>query len=133
MKKVEIVLRPIGYVRNNFNSKEKMDYDEDISKIIVYDEYAEGLSKIEDEEYLTIIFYFHLSGEEKLVTVRRDGKETGVFASRSPNRPNHLGIATGKLLKREGNILTVKGIDCLNETPVLDIKPKSRKFDGVDQ
>lgn len=121
-------IKPIGYVKNN--AEEDVDFDELVSIIEILPDYADGLYRIEECDELEIIFYFHKSSSYKLrVHPHHDPTqpEVGVFSSRSPNRPNFLGLTRVKLLKREGNVLFVKGLDAFNGTPVIDIKPVTRR------
>ena len=123
-------MEAIGEVRNNVNSPtspEKMVLQE--STIIIKPEFAEGLDGIEKNEYLQILFYIDQKHEYKLKGERRGGEERGLFASRSPHRPNPIGLTKVRLMKREGQKLIVKGLDALNGTSVLDIKPYVPNFD----
>jgi len=122
-KKVEFT--PIGYVENDYLEP---GYNEEIyqkvSKIILRKDLAEGLYRVEELEKLYILFYFSKSEGYKLIHRRRyDGELSGVFASRSPFRPNGIGLTIVELLKVEDNVLHVKGLDAIDGTPVLDIKP----------
>ena len=99
------------------------------SVIEVEAEYVDGLDKIEDYEYLQILFYFHKSEGYDLISKRRKGPERGLFTSRSPRRPSPIGITTVELLKRDGNKLHVYGLDAIDGTPVIDIKPYSSFMD----
>lgn len=118
-----IVLEPIGYVHNACTTSQTPELiKQEVSEIEILPEYAEGLQDIEQSEYLDLIFSFHQEKRTELITKVRTGETKGIFASRSPRRPNHLGVTTVKLLKREGNKLYVKGADALNNSPVLDIK-----------
>ena len=128
IKKFE--LSSIGYVENQF--QEKADFQElqkADSTIVIFPRYMEGLFKIEKNDYLDVLFYFHKSEGYKLKQRTWYGDIRGVFACRSPYRPNQIGLSSVKLLKRDGNRLLVKGLDAINETPVLDIKPH---IGGVD-
>lgn len=118
-----IILEPIGYVHNVCtNSRNPESIKQEISEIELRPEYAEGLQDIEQSEYLDLVFSFHREKRTELITRIRTGEIKGVFASRSPRRPNHLGVTTVKLLKRVENKLYVKGADALNDSPVVDIK-----------
>jgi len=127
----KIEMFPIGYVENDYLEPV---YDEKtyqkISKIVVKKELADGLYRIEDFEKLYIFFYFSKSKGYELIHRRRyDGEISGVFASRSPRRPNGIGLTIVKLLRVEGNVLYVKGLDAINRTPVLDIKPYIKEIE----
>lgn len=116
----------IGTVKNSFKEAAPLDeIRKDISEIILKDEYIDGLYKIEKYDYLQILYYFDRSDSYNLKAPRHSGEIRGVFASRSPNRPSGIGVTTVKFLERNDNILKVKGLDAINETPVLDIKPYS--------
>lgn len=93
------------------------------SEIEVFDEFAEGLFKTELSDYLEIYFHFDKAGPFQLKTYTFTGDYKGVFATRSPRRPSQTGSTIVKLIERRGNKLRVKGLDALNGTPVLDIKP----------
>lgn len=116
----------IGYVRNKWDEAGPGQADlikEEISLIELLDNYSDGLLKIEKFSEINILFYFHKSKGYELQTHTRSGEFRGVFASCSPFRPSLIGLTTVKLIERKNNILTVKGLDAINGTPVLDIKP----------
>ncbi len=116
-------IRPVGIVRNEYDNP--VDYHrikEKPSTIIVNDEYSEALLNINECEYLDIVFWFHKSEKGSLSGKTHSGLHRGVFASRSPKRPNLIGITTVKLLERNKNELVVEGLDAINNTPVIDIK-----------
>ncbi len=92
--------------------------------------YADGLLDIDRFSHLIVLFAFHQSTAKPLrVYPPGQTRERGVFATRSPHRPNAIGILTVELTKREGSRLFVKGVDVLDGTPVLDIKPYLGHFD----
>jgi tRNA-Thr(GGU) m(6)t(6)A37 methyltransferase TsaA len=120
----------IGKIKNDINKKmDPFEMRKYKSEIIIYEKYSEGLFRIEENDYLNILFEFDKSKDCTLKSSTYDGEVRGVFSSRSPCRPNKIGITTVKLLKREGNILLVKGLDALNDSPVIDIKPYVASFD----
>jgi tRNA-Thr(GGU) m(6)t(6)A37 methyltransferase TsaA len=94
----------------------------------------ESLDGIEGFSHLEIIFHFHRADPSRIETGRRhprnnpDWPEVGVFASRGKNRPNHLGLTIVELVERRGRTLIVEGLDALDGTPVLDIKPVIKGF-----
>ena len=123
----------IGKVKNSFKEPAPLDkIRKEESKIVIKDDYIEGLYKIENYDYLQIIFYFDRSDSYKLVAPRHSGEKRGVFASRSPHRPSGIGVTTVKLLERKDNVLVVKGLDAIDGTPVLDIKPYSADLVEAD-
>lgn len=126
-----IEMVPIGYVENEYIEpvfSEKVY--QTVSKVVLKEELAEGLRRIEDFEKLYILFHFSKAKDYKLVQRRRyDGEISGVFACRSPHRPNGIGLTLVELIKVEGNVLHVKGLDAINGTPVLDIKPYIKEIE----
>ena len=128
-------LKQIGHVSNNFNSHvECLKLKDSISEIIIHEEYLEGLKDIEESRYLHVLFKFHLcENEYDLVDDTYKGRQTGIFASRSIKRPNNIGLTTVQLLERNGNKLKVLGLDALNGSPVLDIKPFNPILDFAGQ
>lgn len=132
-ERIEMV--PVGYIENDYLEPV---YNEDVyskvSKIVLIKEFTDGLYRIEDFEKLYILFYFSKSKGYKLIHRRRyDGEISGVFASRSPYRPNGIGLTIVELLNVEGNVLHVRGLDAVNGTPVLDIKPYIRETEEEDE
>lgn len=98
----------------------------------VFDDYAPGLRDLEGFSHLMLLYYFHrAAGEELLVRPYLDDARHGVFATRHPRRPNHLGVTTVRLVERRGNVLAVTGVDMLDGTPLLDVKPYVPEFDLV--
>ena len=119
----EYKIKPIGFVINEFNEPAgHQEIKNTRSKIIVSEEYSEALLHIEESEYLDIVFYFHQSEELQLAGETSSGSNRGIFASRSPQRPNAIGVTSVKLLERNNNELIVEGLDAINQTPVIDIK-----------
>lgn len=118
--------KPIGYVRNEF--KDFAPPDDFIgarSRIEVFEEYVDGLYKLDEFERIFVLYVFDRSNGFKLIIHPRGDlsrPKRGVFATRSPFRPNPIGLTVAKLESVEGNIVTVSDLDALNGTPVLDIK-----------
>jgi tRNA-Thr(GGU) m(6)t(6)A37 methyltransferase TsaA len=116
-------VKPVGIVSNEFNDPaDHHKIKEKPSSIVINDEYGEALLNIKECEYLDIIFWFHKSTGFTLFSKIPLGTERGVFASRSPKRPNAIGVTTVKLLECNKNKLVVEGLDAINNTPVIDIK-----------
>jgi tRNA-Thr(GGU) m(6)t(6)A37 methyltransferase TsaA len=96
----------------------------------VFDEYAEGLANVEGFSHLTLIYKFHKAKPAGLIVKPFLVDELkGVFATRSPRRPNGIGLTTVRLLGRNGNVLRVAGVDMFDGTPLLDLKPYVPHFD----
>ena len=120
-------LRSIGYVQNTFlepAAPELIQAEE--SRLILEAALVDGLSGLEPGQQIMIIFYLHRSeGFELLQHPRGDVSQPkrGVFALRSPQRPNPIGVSVVELVRIEGNVLHVRGLDAIDGTPILDIKP----------
>lgn len=123
-----ITFRAIGYVENSFDEPAAPDLIRAApSRIVLQADLAEGLQGVEPGQRLMVIFYFHRSqGYELQQHPRGDASRPrrGVFALRSPRRPNPIGVTVVDLLAVEGNVLHVRGLDAINGTPVLDLKPE---------
>jgi tRNA-Thr(GGU) m(6)t(6)A37 methyltransferase TsaA len=111
--------------------------EEQEARIRIFQEYCAGLKGIEEYSHLIILYWFHLRDNEKerqtlLVFPRRHAVnvEKGVFACRSPSRPNPIALCIVQLLKAENCILTVKGLDALEGSPIVDIKPYLPRADS---
>jgi tRNA-Thr(GGU) m(6)t(6)A37 methyltransferase TsaA len=126
---VEINLAPIGFVRNNIKEREIEDWRTITSEIIIKEDLKEALSRIDEFSHIIVIYWMHKlpPSQRSIIKVHPKANQNlplvGVFASRSPARPNPIGITTVKLLERRDNVLKVIGLDAINGTPVLDIKP----------
>lgn len=98
----------------------------------VFEQYAEGLKDIEQCSHLIVLYWQHMSRRDVLLaTPPHDGREHGVFATRSPHRPNPIGLCVVELMGREGTTLRVRGLDALDGSPLIDIKPYSAGADSV--
>jgi len=99
-------------------------------KVVLEPEFIEGLRDLEGFSHIYLICYLHQIKGYKLTAIPPlDNKPHGVFASRSPNRPNPIGLSVVKLISIQDNVLTIEDVDILDGTPVLDIKPYSPTFD----
>ena len=130
-----INLSTIAYVKN-IRAEIQDDHWGDVVSVIELDSAfsEEALFQIESFSHAEIVFYFHLVDENKIETGARHPRNNeswprvGIFAQRGKNRPNRLGVTTVKILKREGRQLFVQGLDAIDGTPVLDIKPVIKEF-----
>ena len=126
---MKIVYHPIGLFHTELTPqtgapRQGILQPENKGTIEVYPEYQEALLNLEKFEYIIVIYHMHLSkGWHTPVRPPHSSQAFGLFATRSPNRPNPIGLSVIKLEKIEGNILHVSGIDAYDKTPVLDIKP----------
>ena len=135
----EIKLKPTGIIRTPYKEPKGMPiqgkFEEDvIGTIRLFSQYQAGLKDIEGFLHLILIYYFHQSKEERLVGKPfLEDKEHGIFAIRSPHRPNHIGFSIVKLKSVRKNIITFSQVDILDGTPLLDIKPYVSHFDSRKQ
>ncbi len=109
----------------------------DVSTLEIFTEFEEAINGIETFSHLIVLYWFHERGDFRnrsvlSVTPRRHegAPEIGVFGSRSPSRPNPIGHCVVELLRREGNLLIVKGMDALKGSPLIDIKPYLPRADA---
>ena len=132
-----IILCPIGIVHSPLTpDSEGVPFQSFVSdiegSIEIFEEYEAGLDGIERFSHISVIYYMHLSKKMKLSTVPlMEEEEQGIFGTRSPSRPNHIGISTVRLKGRRGREVDVLGLDMLDGTPVIDIKPYVPKVDLV--
>ena len=131
---MEITLKPIGTIHSPYHRREETPYQsylsDEIGQIEVFKEYEKGLQDIEGFSHIIILYYFHKAeGYSLLVRPPWDGKLHGIFAVRGPNRPNAVGLSIVRLIERKDNILRIAGIDALDGTPLIDIKPYVPQFD----
>lgn len=122
-------MSPIGYVRSAYTEKSQIPKGcgaEHTAEgtLEILPEFAEGLMDIEGFSHLFVIWAFHQSEGYSLIShPPSDDRPHGVFATRAPRRPNPIGLTVVELVSRDGANLHVKGIDMLDGTPILDIKP----------
>lgn len=132
---MDICLSPVGYVSNAIKEKMRHGWGTIESTITIDPDLAPSLDGIEDFSHIIILFWMHQATGDSPVKVHPQGKTnlplTGVFATRAPHRPNSIGMTVVKLLDRNENVLKVMGLDAIDGSPVLDIKPYLPK-DRVD-
>jgi len=127
-RRATVDLEPIGYVESDFKDiqHDPQVFKDTVSRIRLLEEYTDGLFRIDSYERLYVIFVFDRAEGFRLVIHPRGDTtrpERGVFGTRSPYRPNPIGLAVVRLLSVEGSALTVRDLDAIDGTPVLDIKP----------
>ncbi len=133
--KMKFEIKQIGTIRSPYKTKKECPIQGSVKpegkgQIEVFPEYEEALETIETFSHIILFYIFDKAGEIKLSRPTfLDDTPHGVFASRHPCRPNSIGISIVKLEKREKNILKVTGIDTLDNTPLIDIKPYIPRFD----
>jgi tRNA-Thr(GGU) m(6)t(6)A37 methyltransferase TsaA len=129
----EIILKPIGFVKTTAIGDEVKDKTR-TSQLVISKELTSALDGVDGFSHLFVLFWLHKTSakQQKLLKVhprrRKDLPLLGIFATRTMTRPNPVGLTLVELVKVEGNVLTVRGLDAFNGTPILDIKP----FDSWD-
>ncbi|NFM77941.1 tRNA (N6-threonylcarbamoyladenosine(37)-N6)-methyltransferase TrmO [Clostridium botulinum] len=129
-----IKLNPIGYIKSPFKNLEEIPpqsiYAKDKKALIeIKEDLVEGLKDLDKNSHIIILFYFNKSKDFDLITKTPwSDEKKGVFSTRSPRRPNPIGLSIVKLIEIDHNKIIIKGIDMLDGTPVLDIKPYSEEL-----
>ena len=130
-------MQPIGTIHSPFKTLQDMPIQPKGAPqlqgtVEVFDEFAAGLSDLEGFSHIYLLYHFHMAQRTELSVVPfMDRTARGVFATRSPLRPNHIGISIVELAGVAGNVLIIRGVDVLDGTPLLDIKPYIAAFDEV--
>ena len=126
---MEINLKPIGFVKNTVTEPKRDDCQSVISEIIINEDFKEALSGIDGFSHIVVIYWMHKTPKSERSVTKVHPKRNqnlplvGVFATRSPARPNPIGMSTVRLLEHRNNIVKVIGLDAIDGTPILDIKP----------
>ena len=131
------VFRPIGVIHSPYTPKKGAPkqgrFKPDVpAEIEIFPEFEKGLTDLETFSHVWVLYAFDKAkGWSPLTGTPWDKKRRGVFATRSPRRPNPVGLTVVRLVKREGRVLHIQGIDAFDGTPVLDIKPYIPRLDVV--
>lgn len=132
-------IEPIGVIRSPFKEIAKMPIQPSgakgqIGRIELKPELTEALVDLAGFSHIIVLYHFHQVEKTSLtVTPFLDSEPHGVFSTRAPTRPNHIGLSVLKLQKVESNFLTVENIDILDGSPLLDIKPYLPEFDQPEE
>ena len=133
-----MTIKAIGIVRNDIEqTPEEPDWwAELISELVIAPALTEALDGLEGFTHIIVLYWMHLLTRDDMPLKvhpmgRQDVPLQGIFATRTPNRPNRIGKAVVRLLERQGNILKVTGLDALDGSPVIDIKPYIPGYDSV--
>ena len=134
-----ITLKAIGVIRNEIKQPPKrvpFGWEKVISDIVVDSGLTEALDELGEFSHIIVLYWMHQAAAGELpMKVHPMGKQelplVGLFATRSPHRPNPVGKATVRLLLRQGNVLKVQGLDAIDGTPVIDIKPYIPEYDSA--
>jgi tRNA-Thr(GGU) m(6)t(6)A37 methyltransferase TsaA len=134
----EIKLKPIGFVSSSVTEQTDENWGQITSRILLQPEHIGALSGLGDFSHAIIITYLHQAKYEKEKHLQRQPRglesmpKVGIFSQRAKDRPNPIGVTAVKILNVEDACLEVQGLDAINETPVLDIKPYYPHYDKID-
>ncbi|MBN2541627.1 tRNA (N6-threonylcarbamoyladenosine(37)-N6)-methyltransferase TrmO [bacterium] len=135
----QIIMHPIGLIHSPYKEPKDIPIQgrfksNATATLILGDEYAPGLKDLDGFSHAVIIYYFHRSQRES-ITGRPylENDEHGIFAIRSPHRPNHIGFSIVKIINIQDNSIVFSEVDMLDGTPVLDIKPYIAYFDSREE
>lgn len=132
-----LTLTPIGRVHNTVTDAVDAEWGQVVTEIHVDPELAPGLRGLEDWSHVIVVFYMHnaeFDMDAHLVRRPRDQQdmpELGIFAQRARHRPNKIGLTAVKIVSVEGSVVRVRGLDAIDGTPVLDLKPYAPVYDGA--
>ena len=131
---MEFIMRPIGEIHSPFTDKKQTPIQptrsQAVGQVVVYPEFIEGLQDVEGFSHIILLYAFHQSeGYALRVKPFLDDQLHGLFATRHPCRPNPIGLSIVRLLARRDNVIEIEGVDMLDGTPLLDIKPYVPDFD----
>ena len=132
MKTLKVDLKVIGIIHSPYKTTREAPRQgtNDISEIEIFDEFKDGLKDIAGFSHVHVFYWLHqLKGFTLITNTPWDTEPHGVFTTRSPHRPNPIGHSVIKITKIKENRLFVKGLDAIDGTPVLDIKPYIKKLD----
>jgi tRNA (adenine37-N6)-methyltransferase len=129
-------LKPIGFIRSKYKKQDEAPRQgrdsQVLNEIIIFDEYIRGLTNIDRYKFLIVLYWLDNADRISLTAIPPGKtKERGVFSTRSPNRPNPIAFCLVEVVNMDKNVLIVKGLDALNKSPVLDIKPFIPEIDCI--
>lgn len=130
-----ISIQPVAFVRGGRTAPEDDQWDRERARIVLADHLPEeAIMGLDAFSHAEIIFHFHLVPDDKIETGARhprgnpDWPRIGIFAQRGKNRPNRIGVTVCRILSVKGREIEVQGLDAIDATPILDIKPVMREF-----
>lgn len=131
-----MLLKPIGIIHSPYKEKGDAPFQgrmrQDEFELELYEAYADGLKDVETASHLIVLYWCDRADRETLiVNTPWDTEPHGVFATRSPHRPNPIAFDIGNFVARNKNILVVRGLDALDKSPLLDIKPYNSRTDAI--
>jgi tRNA-Thr(GGU) m(6)t(6)A37 methyltransferase TsaA len=123
----ELTVRPIGVVSNQFKQQVPQGWEHSVSEVRVDARWEVALEGVEEFSHIVVLFWLDRVEGERALRVhpmgRPDAPLVGLFSTRTPRRPNPIGLTVVRLLERQGSVLRVEGLDALDGSPVLDLKP----------
>lgn len=131
-----VVMKPLGVARNNIEQPTLTGWKDIVTEIIIDKNYTKGLDGIEKYSHVIVVYWMNKEEECHLKHHPQDRADVpfvGIFACRCPQRPNPIAMSTVELLERRDNVIKVKGLDILNGTPILDVKPYTPQYDFVEE
>ena len=134
----KIILEPVGFVSSPVSERTDENWGEVKSKIILRPEFAGGLSGLEGFSHAIIVAYLHEATYEKEKHLQRRPRNLqtmpmlGIFSQRAKNRPNTIGITAVRIMEVGNYYIEVKGLDAIDKTPILDIKPYFPHYDKIE-
>ncbi len=135
---MSINIIPIGIIKTPFNELKGMPIQPSGAAkvqgtIVINKEYEQGLSDLDGFSHIILLYHFHKSqGYNLMVTPFMDDQKRGLFSTRAPRRPNPIGLSIVQLIEIKANQISIQGIDVLNGTPLIDIKPYVPGFDAKE-
>jgi tRNA (adenine37-N6)-methyltransferase len=135
---MELTLKPIGVIRTPYTQRapyQPLDDDEGDFRVVVNAEYVSGIQNLIEFRYMYVLYYVdRVKGETPLIVAPpwAGGLGVGVFASRSPDRPNPIGLSIVRIKEIAANVIFTSGLDVFDRTPLLDIKPYIKDLDSKD-
>jgi len=132
---MNVTFEPIGVVKNEFEQKPQRSWENALSQIIIDEKWTPALQGLEEFSHVIVLFWLNRARREVSLHVHPQGYQdipaVGLFATRTPVRPNPIGLRVVELVSREANVLSVRGLDAFNGSPVLDIKPYLPRGDSI--
>ncbi|MDD3178805.1 MAG: tRNA (N6-threonylcarbamoyladenosine(37)-N6)-methyltransferase TrmO [Opitutaceae bacterium] len=138
LNRAAISLHPIGVIHSDHTSADATPIQPIYARDCpgwaeIFPEFADGLADIEGFSHLYLLYWLHRADPPQLrVRPYMQDVKHGIFATRAPCRPNPIGLSLVRLVRREGNVLHLAGVDALDGTPLLDVKPYAPRFDTVE-
>jgi tRNA (adenine37-N6)-methyltransferase len=127
-----VTLKPIGTVKSIVKEPRHGGWADVVSRLEIDGEYAAGMKGLEDYSHVTVVYWMNQVDSCTITYTpqgRKDVPEVGIFACRCPTRPNPIAVSTAELVRIDGSVLTVKGLDALDGTPIIDVKPYTPQYD----